>query len=168
MASAKEKPLYDAPADYEDDYYLWVYQQVELLRLGRFRELDLPNLIEEVEDMGRSLWRSFESHYRVLLIHLLKWEHQPHRRTRSWLVSIGRERRNLDREERDNTTLRNEARNLLEEAYRAARREAAEETGLPIATFPSECPYRLEQVRDEEWLPGPDSPSAPSLPPLDD
>ena len=83
-------------------------------------------------------------------------------------MSIGRERGNLDREERDNTTLRNEARNLLEEAYRGARREAAAETGLPLATFPSECPYRLDEVRDEEWLPGPDAPSPLSLPPLDD
>ena len=71
MGLAKEKPLYDPPTDYEDDDYLWLYEQIELLRLTRFGELALPNLIEELEDMGREQRRALESSYRLLLAHLL-------------------------------------------------------------------------------------------------
>lgn len=168
MASAKQKPLYDAPADYEDDYCAWLFQQAELLRLGRFRELDLPNLVEEIEDMGRSQWRAFESHYRVLLVHLLKWEYQPDRRTRSWLVTIGRERAEIEADEQDNRSFRNAAPEILRKVYPRARIEASTETGLAKSVFPEDCPYALAAIRDADWLPGPTDLDPNTLPPLDE
>ena len=54
MGYAKQKPLYDPASDYEADFYLWSYEQAELLRQRRFSELDLPNIIEEIESLGRS------------------------------------------------------------------------------------------------------------------
>ena len=83
MGLAKEKPLYETPTDYEDDVYLWLYEQIELLRQKRIQEVDLPNLIEELEDMGSEKLRALESAYRLLLAHLLKWKYQPQKRSTS-------------------------------------------------------------------------------------
>ena len=40
--------------------------------------------------------------------------------------------------------------------YRAARREASRQTGLPVATFPEACPWPLEQLLDHTFFPEPD------------
>jgi Domain of unknown function DUF29 len=62
---------------YEQDYYAWAREQATLLRAGRFEDLDLENLTEEVEDLGGSLYRSVRSRIRTIIEHLLKLEHSP-------------------------------------------------------------------------------------------
>jgi len=153
MARAKEKPLYSNPADYEDDFYAWAYEQAELLRLGRFSEADLPNIIEELETLGRSERRSLVSAYRLILMHLLKWRYQPTHRTNSWRITVGRERREVTNLEAENPSLKANAIELAEEAYRRARLDAADETELPLSTFPAECPWTLDQIRNPDFLP---------------
>jgi hypothetical protein len=153
MAQAKEKPLYPVPADIEDDFYAWCFEQAELLRQKRFAEADLPNIIEEVEDLGSEQRRALRSSYRLVISHLLKWQFQPELRTRSWEGTIARERNNIGDRETGNKTLRNEARTLVEEAYRGAVLEASKETGLPRNTFPFDCPYSVDQLRDPDWMP---------------
>jgi len=73
---------------YEQDFYGWTQEQAALLRAGRLTDLDIENLIEEVETMGRSEKRELESRLTVLLLHLLKWKYQPNRRGRSWNLTI--------------------------------------------------------------------------------
>jgi hypothetical protein len=153
MALAKEKPLYAAPTDYEDDFESWSYEQAELLRQRRFAELDIPNLIEEIESMGSEQRFALQSSYRLVIAHLLKWQYQPQLRSTSWEITIGRERDNIAAREEKNHALRENARTLVEDVYRGAVREAAKETGLPRNTFPFDCPYTVDQLRDPEWMP---------------
>lgn len=153
MAQAKEKPLYPTPADIEDDFYLWCLQQAETLRQKRFAEADLPNLIEELESMGREQRHALASSYRLLISHLLKWQFQPQLRSRSWAVTISRERANIAEREADNRTLAADAKRIVEEVYRNAVREAVKETDLPGSTFPAECPYSLDFLRDHDRMP---------------
>lgn len=152
MAEAYEA-LDDPPTLYERDRHLWCYRQADLLRLRRFGQTDLPNLIEQLESMGGSLRSSLRSSYRLLIAHLLKWQHQPAMRSVSWEITIIRERAHIEDIEEDSPSLRAEARAPVEHAYRKARREAQAETKLPLSTFPLECPYTLEQLRDDEWMP---------------
>jgi hypothetical protein len=153
MPKAKEKPLYPERRGIEDDFYGWCYEQAELLRQRRFPEVDLANVIEEVESMGSEQRHALRSSYRLVIAHLLKWQFQSERRTRSWEVTIARERTNISDREKDNKTLRNDAQNIADEAYRGAVLEASKETGLPRDTFPADCPYTLEQLRDPDWMP---------------
>jgi hypothetical protein len=153
MGLAKEKPLYDPPTDYEDDDYLWLYEQIELLRLKRINEVDLPNLIRELEDMGSEKLHALESAYRLLIAHLLKWAFQPERRSSSWEITIVRERSNIELRERTSRTLAGQAPRIVDRIYRRALKEASVETGLPKSAFPAECPWTLDQLRDEDFLP---------------
>ncbi|RLT34947.1 MAG: DUF29 domain-containing protein [Chloroflexi bacterium] len=138
---------------YERDFYAWTQDQATLLRSHEFARLDIANLIEEIEAMGRSERRQLTNRLEVLLIHLLKWQFQPALRGRSWELTIIEQRRRLDKLLHDNPSLRPQLRELLVEAYDDASFGAMRETGLPQATFPLTCPYALRQVLDQGWLP---------------
>lgn len=153
MALAKEKPLYPNPADIEDDFYGWCYEQAQLLRMRRFVEADLPNIIEELEGMAQNHRSALKSSYRLLIVHLLKWQYQPARRARSWERTIVRERNNVADREEDSETLKKSAGTLITEVYRRAAHQAARETNLAVSTFPPDCPYTLDQLRDPDWMP---------------
>ena len=153
MAQAKLKPLYDPQTDIEDDFFGWCFEQAELLRQKRFAEVDLPNIIEELESMGRNERLALLSNYTIVLLHLLKWRHQPERRNKSWRLSLKEHWRRIEKLERSNPSLRSQAAAILSEAYADARSDAADETDLPLASFPADCPFALDQIRDLAWLP---------------
>jgi Domain of unknown function DUF29 len=75
-------------ADYEHDFYSWLMEQARLVREGRWDAVDRVNLAEEIESLGREQFNKLESALRVLLTHLLKWDFQPDKRTRSWALSV--------------------------------------------------------------------------------
>ena len=57
---------------YESDYLLWIQETIAKLENRDFENLDLENLIEEIEDLGRSQRKELESRLATLLAHLLK------------------------------------------------------------------------------------------------
>jgi hypothetical protein len=130
-----------APVRYADDVFGWVEQQVTLLKAGRLREIDAENIAEELSDVGGEQYDKLESALRVLLLHLLKWDHQPTHRSRSWVRSIHEQRRQTERVLRKNPSLRPHITEAIREAYHDARSGAAYETRLAETVFPVECPY---------------------------
>lgn len=152
MAQVKERPAGEV-ALYERDYALWVEQQVQLLRSGRLDQLDLPNLIEEVEDLGKSQRRAIRSNLIVVLIHLLKWQFQVERRSDGWRDSIAEHRQRIEIEIEDSPSLRAHPQRVLAKSYADARKRAAIQTGLPIETFPESPPFSAEQTLDPSFLP---------------
>ncbi|MBN2886169.1 MAG: DUF29 domain-containing protein [Chromatiaceae bacterium] len=143
---------------YHEDFFLWTQQQAALLRQGQWSTLDAANLAEEIESMGKSDRRALTSHLVNLLLHRLKWDYQPRRRGMSWRLSMRNARREIGLILDDSPSLRRQLPDLIETAYAAARRDAAEETGLPLETFPEHCPFEVEQLLDDA---GPDH-SAPT------
>ena len=67
-----------------DDLYSWAVRQAALLRAGRLSEIDPVAIAEEIDDVGLEEYHRLESALRVVMLHLLKWDHQPDRRSRSW------------------------------------------------------------------------------------
>jgi hypothetical protein len=137
---------------YEHDFSAWLQQQAEALRAKDWPALDVDNLIEELETLGRSERNALWSHLRILLMHLLKWRYQPERRTRSWRGSITRARQQVTRRLQQ-PSLRRELPDFITEAYIDARRLAADETGLPLATFPEACEWTAAELQNLEFLP---------------
>ncbi len=141
--------------DYEEDFYAWTVEQARLLRSGELSTVDAVNLAEEVESMGRSDRRAIESRLTVLLAHLLKWQMQPGSRSTSWSGTIREQRRQIERLLRDSPSLRPGVAAALSGAYSDARDDAVEETGLPEAEFPAECPFTADEVLSRSFLPEP-------------
>jgi hypothetical protein len=129
------------PAIYERDYYAWANEQAAFLASGDFDRLDLANLAEEIGDLGRSAFRAYASAYRALLLHMLKWDQQPERRSRSWWTSIAIQRVRIDEIISESPSLKSRVDEAIARAYREARLLAADETGLDLAKFPEICPY---------------------------
>ena len=140
-------------ATYKADFNLWIEQTAQLLRSHRWQEVDVKHLIEEVEGLGKSERRSIASQLTRLLLHLLKWQYQSQRRSDSWLDSITDSRTQIELAIEDSPSLKSYPTEQLEESYQRARRQAAKQTGILLSVFPEECPYSLELVLDEDWLP---------------
>ncbi|MDG2991253.1 DUF29 domain-containing protein [Candidatus Synechococcus calcipolaris G9] len=138
---------------YLEDFSSWVNQTSQLLRERRWQEIDVPNLIEEVEDLGKSERRGIASQLTRLLLHLLKWQYQPQRRSDSWLDSITDARTQIELAIEDSPSLRSYPADQLAETYQRARRQAAKQTGIDASVFPETCPYPLDVVLDADWLP---------------
>ena len=138
---------------YEADYARWCAEQAALLRDGKLEALDRENLAEEIESLGRSDKREIESRLNILLVHLLKWQHQPDRRTASWKATITEQRWRISRVIEDSPSLANYPRKVLAGEYGLARVAAATETGVAEDSFPAQCPFAITQILDPEFLP---------------
>ncbi|WP_422468163.1 DUF29 domain-containing protein [Endozoicomonas sp. ALC013] len=140
---------------YQTDFYSWTQQQAELIRSGRIAELDLHNLLEEIEGMGRSDYRALQSRLTVLLMHLLKWQYQPDKQLtgHSWESTIKEQRKQIRRLLRANAGLKSKIPEMLPLAYGDAVEDAHDETGIPTSSFPNLCPWRFEEVVDANFKP---------------
>jgi Domain of unknown function DUF29 len=147
QATSSQSPLYD------NDVYAWANHSAQMLKEGRFDELDIAHLVEEIEDMAKSEQRSLHSYFKLLLMHLLKWQFQPQFRSNSWESSIVNARVEIEQLIKDSPSLRPTLDAVNQDAYAGARKVAAVETKLAIQTFPANNPYALAHVLDDSWLP---------------
>lgn len=143
---------------YETDFYAWTQEQAQLLRNHQWSKLDLPNLVEEIESLGKQQRQELRNRLSILIGHLLKWEYQPQRRNRSWLSTIRVQRIDLYDLLEENPSLKPYLGEAIGRAYRKAIELAASETNLPYKIFPQNCPYSFEQLLDELFYPGEPSP----------
>jgi hypothetical protein len=130
------------------DLYSWARRQAELLRAGRLTEIDAVAIAEEIDDVGEEQYDKLESALRVLMLHLLKWNHQSDSRSRSWSLTIREQRRRVLRQLRKNPGLRSRLDEALGDAYEDARDEASAETGLPMSVFPAQRPFDYPEIMD--------------------
>ncbi|WP_263064712.1 DUF29 domain-containing protein [Dickeya dadantii] len=138
---------------YDNDFYGWTQEQANLLRSGRLAELDIHNLLEEIEAMGRSERRELESRLQVLFMHLLKWEYQPSHRGKSWQLTIEEQRRKATRVLSENPSLKSRLQDIIADAYGDAVIGAERETGLNRGLFPANCPWSFEQAVNPDFYP---------------
>jgi hypothetical protein len=139
-----------AAPGYEADYAAWLDHQVGLLKADRWSEVDKDNLIDEVEDLGRSAFRGFVSTIEIVIAHMLKWDLQPERRSRSWQASILEHRRRIETELEDSPSYSGRVEEGIARAYRTAVPRAMRETGLPLEAFPETCAYSFDDVMNRE------------------
>jgi hypothetical protein len=139
--------------NYNNDFYGWTQEQAALLRAGRLTDLDIENLIEEIETMGRSEKRELESRLTVLLQHLLKWQYQEGRRSKSWTLTIDVQRIQFRKTLKENPGLKPLIGEIIADAYQLAVVYAAKETNISKKVFPSQCPWTFDQITDDTFLP---------------
>ena len=142
--------------NYETDVVAWANEQAGFVRAGRFDQLDLEHIAEEIEDVGKSEQRELASRMAVLMAHLLKWEHQPARRSKSWQYTLTTQRKEVAYVISEAPSLRTKFSDerWLDIVWSKAKSQAERETGLDIDTFPEVCPWPISDVLSEGWLPG--------------
>ncbi len=138
---------------YEQDFNLWIEQTIHQLKEGNLQDLDIENLIEEIDSMGRSDKREIYNRLKVLLMHLLKWKYQPQKRSQSWEFTIDEQRDQIKLILKDSPSLKPYFQENLADCYRDAIRKAVKETGLDKNVFPRECPFTQEQILDIDYFP---------------
>ena len=137
---------------YEIDDYLWIQETIKLLKEKQFNKLDLENLIEELDDLGKERKHQVESFLEQIIRHLLLlqyWSDEYERNYRHWRSEIINFRTQINK--RMTTNFKNHLQTNLSEIYQQARKYVKEKSGLHI--FPQDCPYTLEQLCDENWFP---------------
>lgn len=146
--------------DYDIDFAEWISNQVESLRNGQMNRLDVESIIEELTALANRDRRALRSHLRILLLHLLKWQHQPHQRSTNWQASIDNARTEIEELLASSPSLRRgldcdttNGASALTWAYGKARQGAQRDTGLGLDAFPKDCPFPLDQILDENYLP---------------
>jgi hypothetical protein len=140
-------------AAYDEDFYAWTEEQARLLRTGEFSQLDIENIAEELESMGRSDKREIDNRLVVLLVHLLKWQVQVGYRSKSWSATVREQRQQIEDLLSESPSLRSRIGSVRRGLYVRARQVAAGETGLPESAFPAACPFTPEQILAEDFLP---------------
>ena len=139
--------------NYDGDYYGWTQQQAGYLRSGRMDRVDLENVAEEIESLGKSQLHALTSSYRLIAMHLLKFLVQPERASASWLTTIGRERGNIELMLDDSPGLKSRREERFAKAYDVARRDASAETRLPLEDFSARPLFDLNDVEARDFWP---------------
>jgi hypothetical protein len=104
--------------DDDTDFYSWSLEQARLVRQGQWAELDRDNVAEEIESLAQGQFNKLETAFRMLLMHMLKWDYLPGRRSRSWILAIKQQRLDIDDVLADNPGLRPRITEAIGRAYR--------------------------------------------------
>jgi hypothetical protein len=134
---------------YAQDFYAWTQQQAELLRSGKVDELDVENLLEEIESLGRQERQELRNRLGVLLGHLLKWRYQPEARSRSWTGTIREQRQEIKRHLRENPSLKPYLLDAIEIGYEKGLALLERETPVDLSQVPLTCPFSAAEIFEE-------------------
>ena len=138
---------------YDEDFFLWTQRQAALIRAGQFDLVDWENVALEIGAIGGRERRELGTRLKILTMHLLKWQFQPQRRSKSSRGTINDQRDEIEQLLEEDPSLHREIEALIGKRYRIARANAAAETGLALRTFPSRCPYAADQILDDTYFP---------------
>ncbi|MEB3337794.1 MAG: DUF29 domain-containing protein [Leptolyngbyaceae bacterium] len=138
---------------YEQDFYAWTQEQANLLRLGQWRFLDIENLVEEIESLGRQQKQGLRNRLGILIGHLLKWDYQPELRCKSWMATIREQRDEILEILQENPSLKPYLPEAIQKGFRHGINLVLRETPLELSDLPTDCPYAIAQVLDPQFPP---------------
>jgi Domain of unknown function DUF29 len=138
---------------HDEDFYGWAMANASLLKQGKYQEVDMDKIIEELEEMGRSEKYQLINRFSILIAHLLKWQFQHEMAGHSWKCTIKDQRNKIGRLIQENPSLKSKIAEAISHGYIDAVILASKETGFPENHFPAKCPYTFNQIMDETFFP---------------
>jgi Domain of unknown function DUF29 len=136
---------------YSTDFYAWTQEQANLLRQGKVDYIDVINLIEEIESLGKQQKQELKNRLGVLIGHLLKWNYQSNQRSKSWKYTIQEQRLQILDLFEQNPSLKPYQAEAISKAYQLGLLLIGRETPLDPKELPSQCPYTLDQILDNSF-----------------
>lgn len=141
---------------YEQDYYLWLIQTSKLLQEGKLNQVDINNLIEEIDSMGRSEKKEIKSRLIILIEHLLKlnyWQAEKEYNARGWRNTVVEQRLQINLSFEDSPSLIKVLDESFLDCYNKARISTLQKYQLSGDLFPIQPPFSLEDILDSNYLP---------------
>ena len=138
---------------YEIDFYAWTQEQAILLREQKWSQVDLANVLEEIESLGRQQRQELRNRLGILLGHLLKWQFQPDHRSKSGWATIREQRYRIRKLLDENLSLKPHILEAIAYGYELGLALVVQETPLDYGDLPENCLYLLEQILDDAFFP---------------
>jgi hypothetical protein len=145
MTLVKVKTLYDS------DFVVWIEETVKQLKSGDFSQVDLENLIEEVESLGKKDKRELENSLMTLFEHALKRCYVPLPECyRGWENTLKRTQKELKKILRDSPSLKNYFYEVFVDCYRDGVDNIRDEYDV---IFPDDCPFanKIDDLLNREF-----------------
>ena len=136
---------------YKTDFYAWTQAQANFLRQGKIEHLDMVNLVEEIESLGRQQKQELKNRLGVLIGHLLKWQYQASHRSKSWKYTIQEQRLQLLDLLDQNPSLKSYQDEAVAKGYQLGLLLVGRETPLDPKTLPGQCPFTPEQLFSDRF-----------------
>lgn len=136
---------------YDQDFALWIETTVNQLKSKNFTELDLENLINEVESLGRQDKRELESRLITLFEHAIKRRYVPLSDCyRGWENTLKRTQKELKKNLRDSPSLKNYFLEILNDCYQDAVDNLQDDYDI---NFPENSPFseKIETLLNEKF-----------------
>ena len=140
---------------HNEDVYGWAIHTANLLRNKKMDDVDFENIIEEIEVLGRSEQHELKNRLSLVIMHLLKWQYQSEKRTRSWELTIEEQRLQAAACLEVSPSLKSNLDEILRKAYKIGKIKALKETELDENVFPQQCPYTFEEIMNDAFYPEP-------------
>jgi hypothetical protein len=137
---------------HKEDFHAWCFDQANLIRENKIEDLDLENIAEEIESLGKSEESELQNRLSLLISHLLKWKYQPERRSKSWMFTIKEQRKKIKKHLFKHPSLNRNLNESFDDSYSDAVMRAEKETKLDIDIFPETMPFSQEDVLKDGWL----------------
>ena len=134
-----------------NDYFLWAYEQAAHIRAGRFDQVDVVNVADEIEDVGKREFEAVVSRLEQILLYMLKWDYQPSRRLPSWADAVAENRERLTDDLSDSPSLVMRLPDAIQRAYRYARHGASEDLLIAVDQLPETCPYGHRHITEAPY-----------------
>ncbi len=147
-------PLVKSKSFYEQDFYAWLETTANLLKKKQFESIDLENLIEEIEAMGRSEKREIKTRLITIIKHLLRlkyWQSTLDYNARGWRNTVIEQREKLIFVLEDSPSLRQELESFFLEGYQKTVQKIIQKYDLPSSMFPAESPFSLTNIIDSDY-----------------
>ena len=136
---------------YDTDFYRWTQEQAKLLSLGKWEMLDVVNLVEEIESLGKQQKQELRNRLGILIGHLLKWDYQPAFRSKSWKATIREQRNEVLDIFQENPSLNPYLNEGIQKGFRQGINLVVRETPLDYNNLPTECPYTVTQILNPQF-----------------
>ena len=136
---------------YDTDYYQWIQETVYALKDKKFNVIDWDNLVEEIDNMGKSERRALLSLLTRLLEHLLKlsyWETEKKRCGNHWAAEIVNFRSQIETRLEDSPSLRRELPAMYDRALSVAIKSVSK-----LFILPKDASISLKNALNSDWFP---------------
>lgn len=138
---------------YGADYAAWVLHQIELIKAGRWSEVDRDHLVDEIGSLERSSFDELISTVKCVVRQMLTWDLREDERNQAWSDEIESDRSQIVQELSYSPSYFDRRQEALAQAYDLARFEMSQEDKLPYRLFPEACPYGWDDVLTRRHAP---------------